>query len=126
MIRHPFFAFFDEFAAADLDIIAASPVLFRLAVSDTAFKSGRWAVVGRREVSPGVAEPMWFYRQDHFTGGLSIMNEQGYETTALPEQCRDLECAAVWEPVHVESRLSDHLAGRPNKWLLSMALKEKP
>jgi hypothetical protein len=27
-----------------------------------------------------------------------------------------LDCAAVWSAFHVESRLDDHFAGRPNGW----------
>jgi len=35
-----------------------------------------------------------------------------------------LERAAVWGPSHVEDRLRDHYAGRKNKWVESLRIKE--
>lgn len=126
MIRqHPFFAFFDAFGDADeLDVIVTRPVLFKIAVSDGAFRSGRWTIIGRREPSEILREPLAFFRQDEFSKKLSIMNEYGGEALASHEDCAGLERAAVWDAEHVEDRLEDSLAGRPNKWVLSMSIKE--
>jgi hypothetical protein len=40
------------------------------------------------------------------------------------DKCRGLERSAIWEPEHVEERLSDHYAGKVNRWAESLKLIE--
>lgn len=40
---------------------------------------------------------------------------------ATKEQIQGLECAAVWEAEHVESRIIDYYEGRPNKWVKQLS-----
>ncbi|MEI7895193.1 MAG: hypothetical protein WCI05_19005, partial [Myxococcales bacterium] len=56
------------------------------------------------------------------SGNLSLYRA-GTERPATREACVGLERAAVWSAEHVESRLSDQLAQRPNKWAEQAHLK---
>lgn len=96
-----------------------STVLFRLWVMKSAYNSGRWRKIGKADISAQLHETVDRFRQDPITGKLSIYRD-GDDHPAKPEDCLDLERAAVWSPEHVESRLEDHLAGRPNKWVESL------
>jgi hypothetical protein len=90
---------------------------------------GRWQVIGSVPLSQEERSvPIRFFKQDALTGDLTIYWEgpepgEVHEVPATREECMGLERAAVWEPEHVEDRLRDHFAGRPNKWLESLALK---
>jgi hypothetical protein len=129
-LKPPLFEFFDLFLAIDNDIdlteVARARVLFRIDVMNAAVQSGRWKVVGalplseqernRREV---------FFKQSPMTGALSLYSEDPVSGTvcerpATLDECTSLERAAVWSAEHVEDRLRDHFAGRPNKWVQSM------
>ena len=44
----------------------------------------------------------------------------GIEWPASPSEIEGLECAAMWEPHHVEERLRDHFAGIPNATCLAL------
>ena len=61
--------------------------------------------------------------QDVITKEFSIYH-QGNILPATYEEIKNLECAAVWEPEHVEDRLRDYFSGVPNVWVED--LKPKP
>lgn len=60
------------------------------------------------------------FQQDPMSGALSIYWEKPDgswgEDPATRAQCAGLERTAVWDPEHLEDRLRDHRAGRPNRW----------
>jgi len=125
VLREPLIAFFDKPCAAGEacpDEIANLPVAFTLMVMNDAVTKGRWPVAGRTAIPPGLEAPPRFCLQDSVTGKLSIYHEvpelaPHYERPARTDECRGLEAAAVWEPEHVEDRLRDYFAGRPNQWV---------
>jgi hypothetical protein len=102
--------------------ITASPILFRICVMNYAVKSGRWKILELVEMAEELNKPQPYYMQDAFTGDFSIYLD-GNITAASRGQCVTLECAAVWDPEHVEDRLRDHFAGRPNAWVQQLAIK---
>jgi hypothetical protein len=53
------------------------------------------------------------FRKDAITHELFIRKEFGPEIPATWEECKNLECAAVWDPMSIEQRLRDHFAQRP-------------
>ena len=133
-LHGPLFEFFDLVVPngreVDLEKLAGAPVLFRIPVMDSAVTSGRWRVVGeiplddherhRREM---------FFKQDAITGRLSVYAEdpitgEVFERPAELSECASLERAAVWDATHVEDRLRDHHAGRPNTWVESLRPRE--
>jgi hypothetical protein len=104
-------------------------VLFRIWVHNDAVKKGIWKVVGHEPLAvEDAAEPL-FYKQDAITGALSLYHSlfanTGWERPASTTECDGLECAAVWDPEHVEDQLRDHYAGRPNKWVQSLSIDKR-
>jgi hypothetical protein len=107
----------------------ALPVLFRIWVHNHAVKKGIWEVVGNLPLGPENAAEPYFYKQDAITGTLSLYHssfaEAGWEHPASATDCDGLECAAVWDAEHVEDRLRDHYAGRPNEWVESLRIDKR-
>ncbi len=129
LARRPKYAFYDCRVSAPVDDVLAivkRPVLFVLAVNDRTSR-GHWPKVGQvpLEMAP-VPIPNQFM-QDIITGGAcQIVDDAVNIRPAAPEECVGLERAAVWDPAHVEERLRDHYAGRPNAHLAYMQVKLPP
>jgi hypothetical protein len=125
LLLPPMFEFFD-LRGGGLDAIPSAEVLFRIDVMTTAIKSGRWPVIGVIPLSASERGHLEvFFKQNPLTGALSFYSEnrlskQVLTSPATFEECERLERAAVWDPTHVEDRLRDHFAGRPNKWVESL------
>ena len=126
----PLIVFFEGGSADDLapEDVSRLPVLFRLWVANHAVTRGRWPVIGRAALSPENRAEPFFYKQDAITGGLALYHSAfaaaNWERAATLAECAGLEAAAVWEPEHVEDRLRDHFAARPNKWVDSLRIDE--
>jgi hypothetical protein len=118
------FAFFDLRAesAVPIEEVVRSLIAFRVAVHKSAWSTGRWKRVGNVEPPPEILAPVPTFIQDPISGRFSIY-VLGDIRPATREQCLGLERCAVWEPEHVEDRLRDHFARRPNKWVESLALR---
>lgn len=114
-------AFFDLVTVGDaipsMEEIISRPVLFQIGVMRYAVTKGIWKVIGHVEPPPALLEPPKFFIQDDFTGALVITTDGGDRQPATFEECEHLESCAAWDPEHVVSRLEDHFAGRPNKWV---------
>ncbi len=124
MLVAPEYAFFEIRTTEKLEPerVITHPILFRLWVMNHAYTKGRWVKIGSAPVSSALQKPVARFRQDAFTGELvAVIN--GVERRATRKRCETLECAAVWDPEHVEDRLRDHFAGRPNKWVASLRVK---
>ena len=126
VLKDPLIAVFDrEFDDGDDPDPAALlnlPIAFEVMVMNYAIAEGQWPVIGRVRVPDHLKGPRRFCKQDRVTGELSIYHEiealaPHYERKASADECRGLETAAVWEPEHVEDRIRDHFAGRPNIWV---------
>jgi hypothetical protein len=127
MLERPEYAFFDCRTKVEMsaEAIVARPVLFRVWVMRYAYSKGRWQKVGMAAVAAALEQPVVRYIQDsvrpqdirlHFDDGRS-------GPLVSVADCEGLECAAVWDPEHVEDRLRDHYAGVPNDWVLLMRPK---
>lgn len=83
----------------------------------SALMSGRWPVVDYRPLEPELLSPVDYFIKDRLTGQYSIYrSSDGHTRESNFEECKGLEAAAAWEAEHVEDRLRDHFAGRPNAW----------
>lgn len=128
--------FYDRFdaehdaAQVDLREVAGGKVAFTVAVSGLAFKkSSNWTLLEVIPLSDAEAADVYRkFKQDLISGELSIYWEapdcSWGEDPATRDECAGLERAAVWSPKHIEDRLRDHRAGRPNIWVDSLALKD--
>lgn len=130
VLKEPLFAFYDGHSRDDhrppIDGIASWPVAFRIWVMNSAITKGRWKVIGSLPVPPEARLKPKFFKQDAINGRLSIYDDDAapsYERPATFAECEHLECAAVWEPEHVEDRLRDHFVGKPNRWVDAMRIK---
>ncbi len=122
MLTSPEYAFFDVRTSSGLTAEAAVgyPLLFRLWVMRYAHSKGRWLKVGASDVAPALAEPVQRFNQDPISGVIRITIDGFSGPIGSVADCENLECAAVWDPEHVESRLRDHFEGRPNPFVRSL------
>jgi hypothetical protein len=115
-LQPPYYAFYQCRTLApelNLDTIASSPVLFKIAVSYK--KHSAWEAVGWRELEAHLTQPIVEYIQDIGNPRrCTIFDTAGHERGATPEECIGLERSAVWDEHSAEERLLDALMGRPN------------
>jgi hypothetical protein len=131
VLREPLLAFYDMSTGVretpSLEEITVQKIAFTIPVMNHSVARGRWKVIGSLPLTTALTQNPSFWKQDPLTGALSIYCEDlpppGYERAATPAECRGLECAAVWDPEHVEDRLRDHFAGRPNAWLEGLRIR---
>ena len=131
-VRVEFYDRFDlegDAEVVDLLEVVGSEVAFAVAVMDRAFRrESVWTLLDVLPLSPQEESEVYrSFKQDPM-GALSIYWEKPDgswgEDSATRAQCAGLERSAVWDPEHVEDRLRDRRAGRPNKWAESLALKD--
>jgi Domain of unknown function (DUF4259)/Immunity protein 26 len=125
LARNPMIAFYNcrvSVPEEDLLAIVMRPVLFVLAVGGRASK-GHWPKIGDVPLETAPIPISDQFMQDIVSGTCEIVDEVFNRRPARPEECIALERAAVWEPAHVEERLRDHYAGRPNAHLAYMKVR---
>ena len=125
VLVHPYLAVYDYPTTDDADPtdVVSRPILFIVAVYDRALNGRTWPTVGKAPDGASITVPD-FFTQDMFNPqSCKIIDVGGTMRSVPPEECEGLERAAVWEAVHVQERIRDHYAGRPNVYLKSMALR---
>ncbi len=126
VLDDPLIAFYDLKTHDDLEIVEIEKraILFKIWVMNNAITSGRWEVIGHKDLDDTLKESVTFFKEDAISNEVCLyVNSK--EIPATREQCKDLERAAVWSAHHVEDRLRDHFEGVPNKWVESLKLKMK-
>jgi len=103
-----------------IEEIVCQKVLFQVWVMKYAITRGIWKVIGNLPLEESLVERPRFFKKDSISGKLYVTYDGSQEIPATLEECQRLECAAVWDPEHVEDRLRDHFEGRRNKWYDSM------
>jgi hypothetical protein len=88
-----------------------------------AIKKGLWPIVGHVPSEDQLKAPPRFI-QDALNKDRFEIYEDGKIRPSTRGECSSLECTAVWDPEHIEDRLRDHYAGRKNKWVESMKIKD--
>ncbi|MGP3923606.1 hypothetical protein [Streptomyces sp. 8N616] len=98
--------------------------LFIVAVHKSAYSQGRWGSFVHRAPKDELPAVPEFFRQNAMNlADCQITDALGNTRPATPQQCVHLERSAVWEAEHIESRLEDHYAGRPNAFVESLRVK---
>lgn len=115
-------AFFDYRSQKRLDRIEALnevQVLFVIAVYREVITKGIWPKIGMLPIRDEFKElPMKFIQDPVDPEKFSLYNPNtGEITPTTKDKVIGLENAAVWASSHVEERLRDHYAGRPNVWV---------
>ena len=119
------FAFYDSRTAEALPVtkVVRKPVLFFVAVMNRAIKERRWEIIGHAPLETGFQSPPRFI-QDALNKERFEIYEHGRIRPATRQECVGLEREAVWEPEHIEDRIRDHYAGRPNKWVDLLRMRD--
>jgi Immunity protein 26 len=123
---YAFYDIYSEVKIANVEHLKGKNVLFVLGVYNHAITKNRWKVIGLSELENGMKQIPFAFVQD----SMDITKFEIYDPntgatrTATKAECLGLECAAVWEPEHVEDRIMDYFEGRPNKWVESLKIKE--
>lgn len=132
VLEEPLFAFYDKLYRQsenpEVEEICSLPIAFKIWVMNYSITRGVWNVIGRVPLTPDLREPPKFFKQDEISGALSIYQAAPelaphYERPASLAEVDGLECAAIWDPEHVEDRLRDHFSGRPNKWIQQLKVR---
>jgi hypothetical protein len=122
------YAFFDYKSnekLSDFTILKKLPVLFVLSVYNDAVTKGRWLKVGKMEISNYLKIlPRQFIQDSIDNQKFELYDPNtGEITPTTKENAEGLECAAVWEAEHVESRIMDYYNGVPNDWVEQLKIK---
>jgi hypothetical protein len=97
---------------------------FRVWVMKYAIGKKGWPLIGGLPLSEDESVEPWFFKKDPISGRITrYLGSTSEEVLTTVAECSGLECAAVWDPIHIESRLRDEFAGRPNVWIQSMKAK---
>lgn len=109
------FALYDIKAAAipPLEEIEKHPILCILGGSPDAMISGRWRIIGQKPLEPTLLAPVKVFRHPQGSSYVDIYEEGEFKPYA-GEDLTKMECLASWEPRHIEERLRNHFAGRPD------------
>ncbi|MGK6317753.1 Imm26 family immunity protein [Neorhizobium sp. DT-125] len=122
-LKKPLYGFFDHLFQEDVPLVETIKLAFafRCCVMDSAVKSGRWIKIGTYNPDL-VHDHIVFFTQDKISGKLTSYIDRGQQEGRQPSpvEARKMEPAAVWSAEHVEDRLRDYFAHRPNRWLMSM------
>lgn len=121
-LHPPLFAFFDVLTDVEMSPseIEEKELLFSVWVMAYAVRKGGWVKVGFTDKFDATPEAR-FFKQDLISGRLTAYRDaDGHESPIDFDTAAKMEAAAVWDPEHIEDRLRDHFAGRPNKWVESL------
>lgn len=128
ILEHASYAIYDLITTEpieDVNKIAGKDILFYVSVYKDAITAGRWRKIGTLPLEDILTRLPSKFIQDPIDPNVFRLYDPntGTMTSARKEDCIGLECAAVWEPEHVEERILDHYANRPNIWLEKMKIK---
>jgi hypothetical protein len=125
LAESPYIAFYPAHTSFEADGEPTSQPLFVVAVTREAYSTGKWGKPVRI-LSPGkvIPIPRFFWQNVTSKGACRILDPAAHRTfTASPDECIGLEREAVWDDVHIESRIIDAYAGRPNIWAESLKVR---
>lgn len=116
VLNHSDLAFYDlvsEQEVEALNSIVSRPVLFRAIVNYRGVEGGLWPIIGNLPLEDSLQNSI-YYLTDVTDPNYFRICENGEIRDATVEECKGLEVHAIWDPVHIEQRLKDHYAGKPN------------
>lgn len=127
LLEFPWAVFYDhrtEQPEDDPAAIVDHAPLFTVAAHKDLLAEGEWEAIGVVPLDGSLQPPKEQFIQDDLDpDDCQIINDAGEIRPATREECEGLEAAAVWEPEHIDDRLVDHYAGRPNEWVESLKLR---
>lgn len=124
-LGYAFFDFKSTQRLMDFTVLKDAKILFILMVYSDVITQGRWLKVGKLPIRESlVVQPMKFIQDSLSPEKFELYNPNNGEIIpATKQEVLGLECAAVWEAEHVESRISDYYEARPNIWVEKLRIK---
>lgn len=124
VLKDPLMGFYNlnNSSISDWKEVEKHPILFKVWTHENAIESGKWKIIGNKNLSNDLLESPYFYKQDQLDNEITKYKD-GKEYPCKLEDITGLECAAIWSTTHIEDRLIDFFNGRVNKWV--EALKPK-
>ena len=124
-LGYAFFDFKSTQRLADFTVLKDTKILFIVMVYSDVITQGRWFKVGKLPIREGlVVQPMKFIQDSLNLEKFELYNPNNGEITpATKQEVLGLECAAVWEAEHVESRIRDYYEGKLNIWVEKFKIK---
>lgn len=122
ILSHGYCVFFDYQSVSPIDNISRlldCPELFTICVYSDVISSGSWPKIGKLKIRED-CQPlrMQYIYHNYEPYAFEIYNPNtGEIRPSTKEECRGLECCAVWDKHHIEDRLSDYYEGKPCLWL---------
>jgi len=125
MLSHfPYVAFYDKRVVFDDHGEASESPMFTVVVAQAAYAKGGWGEPVRRlAVESLYPIPVFFWQSPVNKADCKIVEPVKHRITASPADCAGLESEAVWGARHVESRITDAYAGRPNIFAESLRVR---
>lgn len=120
----PFMAFYDKKTTFDEGGKASEPPMFIVLVAQVAYSKGGWGKAVRKlpiDALPPI--PRMFWQDPMNKYDCKIVEPDDRRLTATPADCVGLEPEAIWAAEHIESRIADTYAGRPNIYAESLRVK---
>jgi hypothetical protein len=120
----PYVAFYPKDTEFRVDDPPTEPPMFIVLVERSAYARGGWgAPIGRLPESLLPSIPRFFWQSEVNKADCKIVEPIKHRVTASPADCVGLEPEAIWAKEHIESRILDAYAGRPNRFLESLRVK---
>jgi Immunity protein 26 len=123
-LQHPFVAVYDARTdeTMQLDRIITQPTLFIVGVFDRAFK--RWKEIGYIPLNSNeLLLPDRFIQDVINPENCRIIDANGNERSATPQECERLESASIWDSDEIIDRINDYYDGRTSFWVESLKVK---
>ncbi|MEU8965519.1 Imm26 family immunity protein [Streptomyces sp. NPDC048491] len=121
----PYMAFYKDLAVGEELTSFEQDPLFIIAVHNSAYSKGRWGSIVSRAPKESLPSIPSFFRQDVLNrADCVIVDADGKQTVVSPVECVGLERSAVWSAEHIEARIEDIYAERPNRFVESMRVKQ--
>jgi hypothetical protein len=120
----PYVAFFDKRTGFGTGGTPDTSPMFVIVVAKPAYSKGQWGKPIRTlpiEDLPPI--PRFFWQSPINKNDCKIVEPIKHRITASPQDCVGLEAEAVWSAAHIESRIIDAYAGRPNIFAESLRVK---
>ncbi|MDN3353783.1 hypothetical protein [Actinomadura sp. DC4] len=120
----PYVAFYGENVSMEEAGFPSEAPMFIIVVARTAYASGGWGSPLRRlaeEFLPAI--PRFFWQSPVKKSECKIVEPIKRRVAAAPGECVGLEPEAVWSQEHIEARIIDTYAGRPNAFLESLRVR---
>ncbi|GAA5014831.1 hypothetical protein [Actinopolymorpha pittospori] len=111
----PYIAFYPAASALNDQRPPGESPLFILMVERGAYSRDGWGpILFRLDKKDLPSIPLFFWQDVVDPNQCTLVDPLGNEREVSPAECIDLERVAVWAADHVEGRLEDYYAGRPN------------